>query len=234
MKKKLLAITAATLVACIPLTSPGQLAVLDASNLIQTTITALKQVAAYAQQVEQYQTQIRQFENEILNTTGIAQGEQIWQQAQQTINAVMGATKVFQTGGQLENTLAQFQNINYWLANNPYQYQTQASINQTTANASLINGIMAQQNQIQADAANLQALQAAAGNTEGRKQALDAAAQLSALQANQLIQIRALLVQEQQALAARATTTANDDAQRQAATQIFYGRVMGPLNHTGW
>ena len=42
--------------------------------------------------------------------------------------------------------------------------------------------------------------------------ALMAANQLAALQQEQLLQIRALLVQEQQALAARAQTLANDEA----------------------
>ena len=61
-----------------------------------------------------------------------------------------------------------------------------------------------------------------------------AANQLVALQQEQLLQIRALLVQEQQALAARAQTLANDEAMREAATKMFFNVPIINLNNTGW
>jgi P-type conjugative transfer protein TrbJ len=64
--------------------------------------------------------------------------------------------------------------------------------------------------------------------------ALMAANQLVALQQEQLLQIRALLVQEQQALAARAQTLANDEAMREAATQKFFEVPLITINQNGW
>ena len=64
--------------------------------------------------------------------------------------------------------------------------------------------------------------------------ALMAANQLAALQQEQLLQIRALLVQEQQALAARNQTLANDEAMREAATKNFFNVPLIKLNNTGW
>jgi conjugal transfer/entry exclusion protein len=49
-----------------------------------------------------------------------------------------------------------------------------------------------------------------------------------------LLQIRALLVQEQQALAARNATLANDEAMREAATKQFFNVPLIKLNTTGW
>jgi hypothetical protein len=43
-----------------------------------------------------------------------------------------------------------------------------------------------------------------------------------------------LLIQEQQALAARGATGANTDAMRQAATQQYYGTQLAPEANQGW
>ena len=98
----------------------------------------------------------------------------------------------------------------------------------------MVKGIVQQQAQIQADAANLQRLQSQAGSADGQMKALMAANELAALQQEQLLQIRALLVQEQQALAARNATLANDEAMREAATKQFFNVPLIKLNTTGW
>jgi len=61
-----------------------------------------------------------------------------------------------------------------------------------------------------------------------------AANQLAALQQEQLLQIRELLLQEQQALAARNATLANDEAMREAATKKFFDVPLINLTNTGW
>jgi hypothetical protein len=43
-----------------------------------------------------------------------------------------------------------------------------------------------------------------------------------------------LLVQEQQALAARNATLANEEAMREAATKQFFNVPIITTNHTGW
>src|SRR4029077_960893 len=102
----------------------------------------------------------------------------------------------------------------YWMSASPnaYTYQTAGSIAQKQANDAMVKGIVQQQDQIRADAAALERLQAQAGSADGQMKALMAANQLAALEEEQLLQIRALLVQEQQALAARNQTDANDVA----------------------
>jgi P-type conjugative transfer protein TrbJ len=235
MQKIVLTWVALALVAALPLTSPGGIPVIDYSNLVQNTTTALKQVAAYAQQVQQYQLQLQQYANQVRNT--VAPVAQVWQAAQSTMNGVMGTVNMFQGGqSQLQGYLNQFQNVNYWLSASPnsYTYQTAGSIAQKQANDAMVKGIVAQQGQIRADAATLERLQSQASTADGQMKALYAANQLAALQQEQLLQIRALLVQEQQALAARGQTLANDEAMREAATKKFFDVPLITVNQSGW
>jgi type IV secretion system protein TrbJ len=236
MKKMLFMSVALMLLAALPLTSPGTgIPVIDASNLTQNVVTAMKQVSAYAQQVQQYQLQLQQYANQVKNT--VAPVAQVWQAAQGTMNSVMGTVNMFQgNGSPLQGYLNQFQNVNYWLSASPssYTYQTAGSIAQKQANDAMVKGIVAQQAQIRADAATLERLQSQASTADGQMKALYAANQLAALQQEQLLQIRALLVQEQQALAARGQTLANDEAMREAATKKFFDVPLITVNHTGW
>ncbi len=235
MRKIVLTLAALILVAALPLSSPGTLPVLDYSNLTQNVITALHQVSAYAQQVQQYQLQLQQYANQVKNT--VAPVAQVWQAAQGTMNSVLGTVNMFQGGqSQLQGYLNQFQNVNYWMSASPsaYTYQTAGSIAQKQANDALVKGIVAQQAQIRVDAATLERLQSQASTADGQMKALMAANQLAALQQEQLLQIRALLVPEQQALAARGQTLANDEAMREAATKKFFDVPLIKLNNTGW
>jgi P-type conjugative transfer protein TrbJ len=235
MQKSVLTWVALALLAALPLTSPGGIPVIDYSNLLQNTTTALKQVAAYAQQVQQYQLQLQQYANQVRNT--VAPVAQVWQAAQSTMNSVMGTVNMFQGGqSQLQGYLNQFQNVNYWLSASPnsYSYQTAGSIAQKQANDAMVKGIVAQQAQIRADAATLERLQSQASTADGQMKALYAANQLAALQQEQLLQIRTLLVQEQQALAARGQTLANDEAMREAATKKFFDVPLITVNQSGW
>jgi P-type conjugative transfer protein TrbJ len=235
VRKIILTTVTLVLVAALPISSPGGIPVIDYSNLVQNTTTALKQVAAYAQQVQQYQLQLQQYANQVRNT--VAPVAQVWQTAQSTMNSVMGTVSMFQGGGsQLQGYLNQFQNVNYWLSASPsaYSYPTAGSVAQKQANDALVKGIVAQQAQIQKDAATLQQLQSQASSADGQMKALMAANQLAALQQEQLLQIRELLLQEQQALVARGQTLANDEAMRQAATEKFFNVPLISLPHTGW
>ena len=149
IKKRALKAIGVALLAALPLTSTGTMPVIDYSNLTQNITTALHQVSAYAKQVQQYQLQLQQYANEVKNT--VAPAAQLWQEAQQTMNSVMGTVGMFQNGSALQNYLNQFQNVNYWLSASPssYTYQTAGSVAQKQANDALVKGIVAQQQQIQ-------------------------------------------------------------------------------------
>jgi P-type conjugative transfer protein TrbJ len=143
---------------------------------------------------------------------------------------------MFRSGSSLEGYLSQFRDVNYWLAASPnqYQYQTAGSVLQKQSNDGLLRQVVEEQDQIRADAANLERLQTQAGSADGQMKALVAANELAALQEKSLLEIRALLSTQQQALATRNATLSNDEAMKQAATQQYFRTQLGPQPHTGW
>jgi P-type conjugative transfer protein TrbJ len=98
----------------------------------------------------------------------------------------------------------------------------------------MVKEIAQQETQIQSDAQMLQRLQSQAGSVQTQRQALDLANEMSGLEQKSLLEIRTLMVSQQQALAARSGTVANDEAMRQAATQTFYGTQISAQPHTGY
>ncbi len=120
----------------------------------------------------------------------------------------------------------------------PSQYTSQSagywSTTQQTANDQMVKEITQQESQIQADAQTLQRLQSQAGSVATQRQALDVANEMAGLEQKSLLEIRTLLVSEQQALAARNGSIANEEAMKQAATQQYFGVQFAPQNHTGW
>jgi P-type conjugative transfer protein TrbJ len=232
MKKIIVAVTSLVLIASI---GNATLPVVDFGAIAQAVQQTLKQVQQYSQQVSAYQLQLLQYKNQLVNTLGIGSTLQLWQQAQQTMGSVMGVVGIFKNGN-IQSTLSQYQNVNYWLQAPPTAYtnQTNGSVLQKQANDAMFKGLAAQTQQIQTDAANLQKLQSQAGSAAGQMQALTAANELAALEQQQLLQIRALLVQEQQALVARNATSSNQEAMQQAATQKFFQATITTESANGW
>ncbi len=83
---------------------------------------------------------------------------------------------------------------------------------QKSANDALFRGLDQQQKNIQADARQLQRLQQAAQGANGQLAAIGYANQLASNQANQLLQIRSLLITQQNAAAARLSSELDDEA----------------------
>lgn len=71
------------------------------------------------------------------------------------------------------------------------------------------------------DAANLENIQSKAQTAQGRLEAIQYANQLSSHQANQLLQLRALLTSKIAAENAREQTIAAREARQQAAHELF-------------
>src|SRR2546423_5420586 len=103
MKKQV--VTASAVVALVTFMSYSVRAtgmpVFDASALVQTTTTALNsvrhtllQVQQYAQQIQQYELQFKQYIEQVKQ--GLAPIAYVWQEAQQTVNDVMGTVSMFQ------------------------------------------------------------------------------------------------------------------------------------------
>ncbi|MCS4511833.1 P-type conjugative transfer protein TrbJ [Xylophilus ampelinus] len=211
--------------------------VIDAGNLTQNVMTAIESVAQTLKQIEQYQTQLQQYQNMLQNT--MAPAAYIWDQAQSTINGLMNATNTLSYYknqlGSLDSYINKFQDVNYYRSSPCFtsagcsdaeraalgNVATLASQSQKKANDALFKGLDQQQTNLTADAATLQRLQSSAQGATGQMQAIGYANQLASQQANQLLQIRGLLIAQQNAMATKMQADANKEAQTQAADEQF-------------
>lgn len=230
------------LVICGVMPTQAGIPVFDGGNLAQNIMTALesvaqtaKQVEQYAKQVEQYQLQMQQYQNMLQNTA--APVTQIWDQAQATMSALRSTVDTLsyykQQLGSIDAYLGKFQDVSYYknspcfagggcddatrsmLLSNQQKYQSES---QKKANDALFKGLDKQQDAMETDARTLQRLQSAAQGANGQMQALGYANQLASSQANQLLQIRGLLIAQQNATTTRMQAQADDEAMRAAGS----------------
>ena len=237
MKMRFLAANAALAVALSmdPHPAHAGIPVIDEANLSQTVMTAIESVAQTLKQIEQYQTQLQQFENQLQNT--VAPAAYIWDRAQATINGLMNAVDTLtyykRQLGSIDAYLGKFQDVAYCRGSpclSPAgcsdaeraamnENRRLASESQKKANDALMRGLDRQQDALKADARTLEQLQSSAEGASGQLQALGYANQLASQQANQLLQIRALLIAQQNAVAARMQAEADNEAVQQAASE---------------
>ncbi|SEO25044.1 P-type conjugative transfer protein TrbJ [Nitrosospira multiformis] len=210
------------------------IAVFDAGNMKQNVISAIEGVNQTMKMVEQYQLQLLQYENMLRNS--VAPAAYVWNQAQITTMRLMGAMNTLQyyrnQAGSLDGYLLRYQNPSYYM-NSPCfgpngctveeraSLETNRRLNadgEKMANDAMIRSLELQELELQADAARLEQLQRNAEDAPGQMAAIQAANQLASNQASQLMQIRALLIAQQNAEAARQARIADIEAQQAAAS----------------
>lgn len=212
--------------------------VADGVNLQQNIISAMEAVTQTAKQIQQYQSQLQQYENMLQNT--MAPASYIWDQAQSTIHDLTQATNTlayYQNQlGSLDEYLGKFQDVAYYRSSPCFsssgcseteraamlQNRRLASESQKKANDALFNNLALQQDNLQTDARQLQRLQSAAQGADGQMAAIGYANQLASNQANQLLQIRSLLIAQQNAVGARMQADADKEALQQAAHEALF------------
>lgn len=247
-KKMVVAFAAAVGVVFAP--ARAGIPVMDGGNLTQNVMTAIESVAQTIKQIEQYQTQLQQYENMIQNT--VAPAAYIWDQAQSTINGLMNAVDTlnyYKTQlGSIDSYLGKFQDVAYYRSSPCFssagcsaaeqavmeENRRLASQSQKKANDALFQGLKLQQENLVADARTLERLQSSAQGATGQMQAIGYANQLASQQANQLLQIRGLLIAQQNVATNRMQTDADKEAQQAAAhatsTETRIGKTASPKN----
>jgi P-type conjugative transfer protein TrbJ len=192
----------------------------------------MEAVAQTLKQIQEYQTQLQQYENQLQNT--MAPAAHIWDQAQRTINDLNQATNTlayYQNQlGSLDAYLGKFQDVAYYRSSPCFsatgcsdaeraameENRRLASESQKRANDALFKGLEQQQDNLEADARQLTRLQSAAQGADGQLAAIGYANQLASNQANQLLQIRSLLIAQQNAEATRLASELDDSARGEA------------------
>ena len=253
---KILAAKKLWLLACltssfISLNAKAGIPVIDGGNLTQNVLTAMESVAQTLKQIEQYQTQLQQYENMLQNTA--APTAYIWDQASQTMDRLRSAIDTLdyykRSLGSIDGYLGKYQDVAYyraspcfsgagcseaeWAAMN--ENQRLASESQKRANDALFRGLDQQQENMQADARQLERLQSAATTADGQVKAIQYANQLASHQSNQLLQIRGLMVAQQNALVVRMQAQADLEAKQQAAhAASTEGRIAPTQSPKNW
>jgi P-type conjugative transfer protein TrbJ len=224
--------------------------VIDGTNLSQNVLSATEEIAQTIKLVQQYATQLQQYSNMMQNTA--VPSSFTWANASQTISGLTNTLNTlsgFQSQfGSLANYVNTYQNLSQYAnsacfnsiactpgalasLNNTLKLGSQA---QQKANAAEIQAIDSQQTALQNDAATLQSLQANAQTASGQMQAIGYANQLASNQANQLLQLRALLIAQQTAEATRNQVIADREAQQNAADQSWRKDTLIPVTHNNW
>lgn len=213
--------------------------VIDGANVALNKVTSIesiaqtaKQIEEYATQVNQYKTQLDQYENMIKNT--VAPAAYIWDEANNTINKLMRAQDMLDyytnQAGSFDSYLDKFQDTSYYRNSPCYgsggcsaedeaaiqKQQDMATASQKNANDGMFKSIKQQQENLKADARQLERLQQAATTADGQVKAIQYANQLSSQQANQLLQLRTLMLAQQTAEANRHAAELDERARGEA------------------
>ncbi len=256
MKRSILAakvslVMALTAWPVLPTVHAGGIPVIDVTNVVQTTISASESVSQTLKMIQQYQTQLQQYQNMLMNT--IAPATYIWDAATDTMNNLRNAIDTlayYKTKlGNIDTYLMQFGDLDYYLSSpcfNPTATCTAAEwlkledtrrlgfSSQKRANDALLRGLDRQQDAMQADARRLEQLQVAAQGSKGQMEAIGYANQLASQQTNQLLQIRALLIAQQNAATTRMQAQVDEEARRAAADAQFLGGSYTASSPRSW
>ena len=231
--------------------------VYDPSNFAQNITAAISEVTQELKQVEQYTAQLQelmtakqQLDDMVQNSKQLAQFN--WDDAQGTITQLVGMTNTIDRYksqlGSFDSFLGKFQAVDYYrnlpcIGSNTCTASDRASIAEhdrlssearKKANDALFRGIDLQQQTLQKDSAHLRELQQAAQSSTGRLQALQAANELASEQTNQLLQIRGLLVAQQNALATQMAVQNDKEARAIALEEKFKSGKYTPAKETGY
>jgi P-type conjugative transfer protein TrbJ len=214
---------------------------IDIAALAQSILQVLQMVQQYAQQIQQYQTQLQQYNNMLQNTTNAANFN--WDQAKLTVNNIKAAVDTIQFYknrlGSLQNYLDKFKDLEYYRTSPCFTSGgcTQAQLNalreqvklasetSKKANDAMFNNLEKQQDAMEDEAQRLETLQTNAQSASGQLEAIQYANQLASHQANQLLQIRGLLVAQQNATAALQQAEIDRKAQQEAASELFRAKT---------
>ncbi|MBR8066558.1 P-type conjugative transfer protein TrbJ [Burkholderia ambifaria] len=209
--------------------------VIDGTNVVQTTISAIQNVAAVEKQIQQYGTQLQQYQNMLQNT--LAPAAWVWDQAQQTMNKLIQAQDSLSyyknQAGSLDSYLSRYGDVNYYKTSPCFSgggcsssemqalqtAQSNGSTAQKSANDAVLKAVDLQQQTLTSDAANLRSLQSQATSAQGQMQAIQAGNQLASATNNQLLQIRGMLAAQAAAQATRAENVADKEALQAVAGQ---------------
>lgn len=227
----------------------GGIPVLDALNTVQSTISAIEDVSQTMQLAESYDAQLEQLADQVRNSQGLSSWR--WDQVEQTLDGVLKTVDAISPmfGGQqgIDEYLSGFKGLAGYSSaqitkciqsagcQSTHNQQVQEvqdirSQQQVLANQAAMRSVMEQQKLIMQDAKQLRYMQGIAQGAEGRMAAIQAGNQLASAQVNNLLQLRTLLLAQQQMQAAQAQAQTESDAQLRARNRQMLRMSDAPRN----
>jgi P-type conjugative transfer protein TrbJ len=198
----------------------GAMVVLDPTNLIQNTISALKAVESIINEVQMIANQIKQIENMVQNTRTVggvwdqealprlARLGQIIDQEQAIAYAMAGMDRIFR------DRFPGYKPVTDWSAS--YDKWTRTTLDTLRGT---MQAVRLHADDFAGEQRRIQTLTALSDSAEGRMQAIQAGNMLAAEQLQQLAKLRQLMMAQINAQNVYMATVTNRDAQRVATQQ---------------
>src|SRR5213080_5125640 len=220
-----LALALVLALAATPAVTLGQLPVIDAANLIQTTLTALKTIESVINEVEMIANQVRQIENMIQNTRNYGRGifdtealPRLVRLGQVIDQEQAIAYSMANIDGLFRQRYPAYRPVTDWSR----EYDTWTRTTLDTLRGTL-SSVRLHAGDFATEQVRIQALQAMSDSAEGRMQALQLGNMMAGEQLQQLVKLRQLLMSQINAQNVYMATQTNREAQR-AATQSEWVR----------
>jgi len=219
----------------IAITSAGHTAPARAQLLVIDIIAELNTYLTYFQTLLAYNQQIREWQDNVRPLTEFVESP-----FEETVGGLLDVVDLidshFGTFGGIDQYLNLFQDVPYYRLSECFNRGQRCSDGRIAdlvrgdeigiqgikrANDRLFRGIERQQGNLRQDAARLKAMQYRVNGEQGRNAQVQAAAQLANEQANQLLQIRTLLVGQQQMQASQSQLQQNREARQRALEELL-------------
>lgn len=242
-KRKIL-VTALAVAGCLSFPqqeAKAQWIVMDIGAELNTMMTWFETVLQYVHMIEEYEENVRDLADFV--------GSPFEELQDNLIELIDLVDTHFNEFGGMDNYLNYFKEVKAY-ADTPCftkeQQCTQARLEELLqtksagilgmkrANDRLFRQIKQQQDNLRADAARLNQMRQSASSTKGRNEAMQASAQLTGEVANQLLQIRNLMIAQQQMQATKSQLDQDKDAQDTAAVSVIKRGTYVPGGRTPW
>ena len=215
-----------------PIATTAQMAVIDAANLVQTTISALKAIESVINEVQMIANQVKQIENMIQNTQNFGRG--VWDA--EALPRLLRLGQIIQQEQAIAYSMANidglfrqrypgYRPVTDW--SREYDSWTRTTLDTLRG---VLGSVRLHTEDFATEQARVQVLQGMSDSAEGRMQALQLGNMMAAEQLQQLVKLRQLVMAQVNAQNVYMANQTNKEAQR-AATQsewIRNGNVDAP------
>lgn len=216
----------------VPIVTTAQMAVVDAANLVQTTISALKAIESVINEVQMIANQVKQIENMIQNTQSFGRG--VWDG--EALPRLIRLGQIIEQEQAIAYTMANvdglfrqrypgYRPVTDW--SREYDSWTRTTLDTLRG---VLGSVRLHMQDFATEQSRIQVLQGMSDSAEGRMQAIQLGNMMAAEQLQQLVKLRQLMMAQVNAQNVYMANHTNREAQRAASQSewIRNGNVDAP------